>query len=118
VIAAQLKNGKILKINFRHDRLVKEGTIRVGRDAKAHALTHCDIIEGPRQSENVVAAATACCSVNDQFAKETGRRIALQRAIAKFDRETQGALLHAYFSRHEASRKPKQSTNSNEVDTY
>ena len=107
MIAAQLPDGRTLKINFRYDR---ENLLLVGKNALATDRISCYIIEGPRDNETELAHGEAFCSIDDQFNKKTGRKIALQRAIAKFDRETQGALLQAYFSRHRSHVKPNQST--------
>jgi hypothetical protein len=85
----------------------------VGRDAWAGAETHCFLIEGPRENEKVIAEATAHCSVQDNFNKETGRALALRRAVYAvqpdnepvFDRDVQGLILSAYFNR--ARHRPK-----------
>lgn len=47
-----------------------------------------------------VGSGAALCSLQDQFVKETGRRIALVRAVSKVDNmKAAGAALACYYGR-------------------
>lgn len=102
-----LINGEEWSINFRHLRIApgSPNYIIVGRDARARAATLCEIRRGER-GRFVDSFAQAFCSVDDNFSRETGRRLALSRAITRYDLGTQVALTEAYEKRKPTSNKP------------
>jgi len=53
------------------------------------------------KDNNLLSEKTAYCGPNDIFQKETGRRIALVRAVSTvyFDKESRKEILSAYFGR-------------------
>ena len=53
------------------------------------------------KDNNLLSEKTAYCGPNDLFQKETGRKIALLRAVntVYFDRESRKEILNAYFGR-------------------
>lgn len=89
----------VFKIEFKHDHYdpAREHYREFGRDpAMIKAETVCRITGERGRSWT----DSSCCSVHDNFCKETGRRIALRRTVEMLPREVRGKILHAYYARH------------------
>ena len=94
-------DGHSFRIRFRHEH--PDGFIFAGdtRHGKVRALTSC-FIEGQEMDRwAAVAQGEARCSLDDRFQKETGRKLALQRAVAHFPQVLRGTIWDAYLSRKE-----------------
>lgn len=66
---------------------------------EATGETRCLIYAGPRDTPTLIADSIAHCSKHDNFCRETGRQIALARALKDFGKPERGAILAAYFNR-------------------
>lgn len=73
----QINSQKSFWIVWRYETLFSEYP-EVGRSVRTICSITDDSIQG---SPYVVATGSAMCSSNDQFVKETGRKISLDRAI-------------------------------------
>jgi hypothetical protein len=119
MLSTLTEDGRLLKIVFKHTQFLEKITDPEGQEwfipspqpipdtnrAYARALTNCFIYEGPRENEVKVAEGFSYCSVADNFDKETGRQIALNRALSTFNKADRGALLQTYYSRPRNSGK-------------
>lgn len=69
------------------------------RPVAVKAVTNCAIslgIGGP-----TIASADSFCSVADNFSRKVGRELALRRACQNLSRGDRGAILDAYYNRHQ-----------------
>ncbi len=85
-------DGVEYKVKFRHNT---KGDWIEGRDIWARAVTKAKL-EGP----GMEVIGTANCSHADIFSKETGRKIALTRAVKPLPKKVRTAIWKAYFERH------------------
>ena len=99
-------NGEPYSIRFRYTR--------THRDKKTSMLTHCHIFKG----SNPLTSGLSFCLIEDNFSKETGRQISLEKAIKGlyFDpiyKEAYepliNAILDAYWNRSELSTTQRKS---------
>lgn len=79
------------KIKFRHNR---HGGWLPGRDTWAQAYTIAKVQAGGEEF-----IGEAYCSYDDIFCYETGRKIALTRAIKPLPKSVRRGLWEAYFNR-------------------
>lgn len=70
-----------------------------GRRATNCMIQKADDPTNPRPRWIAIASGMTVCSKSDLFVKETGRRIALDRACNDVTREIGGAAKAAYYSR-------------------
>lgn len=82
-------NGQTFKIQFRYSSTAT---------GERGAFTNCTIIPNPDYHMRHGYMGRAECSDKDQFCKETGRKIALRRALAK-------AFPSRYYSDSKAARR-------------
>lgn len=85
-----------LRIRFRHTPL-----------PAVHRCTNCFIEERAVATGRwtAIASGTCRCSEKDQFVKETGRRIALRRALQELESsETRAIVAGTYFTRKTAQK--------------
>ena len=85
------------KVRFHHKRYEPAALPFVGSKVRGH--TYCQII---RENLEVPAVrGTTYCSAKDQFNYNTGRKIALSRALkaAGFDKPTRSLFWEAYFKK-------------------
>lgn len=76
---------------------------RYETDSKNRRVTYCTlsvIVENPDGSINipVTIEGRAICAAGDSFKKETGRKLALARAIEDFEKEWRKKLWNAFHS--------------------
>ena len=64
------------------------------KDAKGPYCTLCEIVN---PDKTLKSDAVAMCSPEDQFVRNTGRKIALGRALKAFTREERVLFWEAYF---------------------
>ena len=77
--------GKEVKVRFWY--------VTYGDGGKA---THCDVLDG---DGDCIGSGLASCSPRDQFNKNTGRKIALSRALDEiFTRDERQLFWDAYFA--------------------
>jgi len=96
----------VFTINFLHEQF-DEPQVRftLHRGARMfRAMTSCTIL-GANGPSPIGISGFAWCADEDRFCKETGRQIALKRAVQDLPREVRGAILYAYFTRHEQDRQ-------------
>ena len=104
-------HGLQYRLQFRHEKLdvpkeITRDFLLVGRYTH---VTHCHVQRidvAPERGWRTLGTGYARCSEADVFCKETGRRVALGRALKRVSvfetnspRELRGALLCAYFTR-------------------
>jgi hypothetical protein len=70
----------------------------------ARKLTHASIHKTPCVSKDrpcltIALTGIAYCAKSDNFDKQIGRKLALQRALYHFPREIRGHIWKAYFER-------------------
>lgn len=75
---------KPIKVRFSHTG--PEETIR-------HTL--CYLV----QDESTVSTGVARCAAGDQFCRQRGRKIALARALSRFDKDIRKRVWEAYFAK-------------------
>lgn len=98
-------NGQPYSIKFKYTR--------THRDKKISMLTHCHIFKG----SNPLTSGLSFCLIEDNFSKETGRQISLEKAIKglNLDPSSVGeerflyAILDAYWNRSESSANQRKS---------
>ena len=83
-------NGQDVFMDFAYDRWDNDAEDTRGR-------TICDITE--KGTKKVLFSGISLCSIKDNFCKETGRKIALTRAIRKLPREVRQLVWAEYLSR-------------------
>ena len=83
-------NGQDAFMDFVYDRWDNDAEETRGR-------TICDITE--KGTKKVLFSGISLCSSRDNFCKETGRKIALTRAISRLPREVRQLIWAEYFSR-------------------
>lgn len=92
------------RLKFRHDPYVpREG----GKKRWQRRQTDClvqELLAGPRRWQSV-AIGSAWCSITDIFCKETGRRIALTRALEQATKPFRAAAYATYYGRRRANRR-------------
>lgn len=66
--------------------------IKFYRDVETY---RCEVLNGSTSIGN----GESYCHPSDNFCKETGRKIALERAVARLDRETRREIWRLYFDR-------------------
>jgi len=79
----------------------------IGNGRKQCRVTEVIVAELREKKEDelkVISTGTAQCSKLDNFAKETGRKIALARAIKNFSKEERTEIWDKYFSRMESNK--------------
>ena len=86
-------SGTRYTIGFTHCQF-SEPRLLISSGHSYHGLTVCLVCNDVDMWWSV-----ARCSISDRFCKETGRQIALKRAVADLPRDVRGALLRAYFTR-------------------
>ena len=66
-----------------------------------HRITICQLITVDGDNEIVFAQGESSCHPKDNFNKETGRKVALQKALAKtpFDKNQRRQVWNNYFAR-------------------
>lgn len=86
------KDGIEYRIYFHYSRDSKKR-----RKVTAY-IENCDVDTEDFFIPDVLGATATCCR-GDQFVKETGRKIALAKALKDRDREFRKAAWEAYFAR-------------------
>jgi 7-keto-8-aminopelargonate synthetase-like enzyme len=78
--------------------IVNDSTLKVGfahhRNLKAKPVTICTITGG----KDVVSSGAARCADHDNFCRATGRKLALTRALAKFDKAARSVVWAKYWA--------------------
>jgi len=83
-------NGQDVFIDFLHRRWDNNA-----EDSRGQTI--CEITE--KGTKNVLFSGSSLCSSRDNFCKETGRKIALARAIRDLPRDVRQLVWADYFSR-------------------
>ena len=95
-------NGEELALTFRHNRY-KAPTNLGPNNRPITAVTFAWIYGldggGRMNRKDNRAAGIAFCSILDNFCKETGRRIALSKAVSRWPREGRKSVFGQYDSR-------------------
>lgn len=97
-----------LAIQFTHETIFVDppGPIRLDARKVEARTTICTLVN---KSNEIVAEGEAFCHVNDQFNKETGRKLALARALkeSELSQESRALIWQAYFSRLPEAKRRK-----------
>lgn len=72
-----------LGIVFIHSQVKQEDLSKFGLVSNTIRSTHCELYNIMSGVTKLISEATARCSVDDNFKKSTGRKIALTRALRK-----------------------------------
>lgn len=108
-------NGRQMKVEFVHIQFPVRhlntgqpfGTfVYVNRKLKnIRGQTICNIVDFV--TKKVISSGMSYCLFGDNFAKETGRHYALNRAVELFDQATQDLIIGAYNNRPRQLKKPR-----------
>lgn len=94
-------NGEELALTFKHNRYDAAMNFAQGRPVSAvtYAWIYGLDSTGRMNRQDVRAAGMAFCSVMDNFCKESGRRVALSKAVSRWPREIRKSVFGQYDSR-------------------
>lgn len=85
-------------MKFTYDGTEYKITFVYARERYAQRVVYCNLWDRTPAWE-VVAKAYSQCHPDDQFCKETGRKVALRRALEGFDKPFRTAVWQAYHAR-------------------
>lgn len=95
-------NGEELALTFKHNRYDKPQFVGL-TSRPVQAVTYAWIYgldgEGKMNRGDARAAGIALCSIEDNFCKESGRRVALSKAVSRWPREIRKQVFCQYDSR-------------------
>jgi hypothetical protein len=97
-------NGEELALTFKHNRYSQPQTNILGTPNRpVSAVTYAYIfgLDGEKKmnKKDVRANGIAFCSSFDNFCKETGRRVALSKAVSRWPRDVRKQVFGMYDSR-------------------
>ncbi len=83
------------------------GGITWGGRTTSHRSITCELIDAEGKG---AALGVAACHPKDNFCRETGRKLALTRAIAGFDKAHRAAIWAVYLHRGDSVFRPEERT--------
>jgi len=88
-----------IRLNFQHKQF-NHNKKKMDKNTSAHpslnGITECCLL---KEDNSIVTVGNASCAINDCFCKETGRKIALTRAVSTLPKSERKKVWEAYLNR-------------------
>ena len=87
-----------IRLNFQHKQFDHNEKLdrKPPENSRLKGITECYLL---KEDNSIIGVGNASCTINDCFCKETGRKIALARAVSTLPKPERKKVWKAYLNR-------------------